>query len=111
MLTLHDFGGAFGTAFENFLLGSHNFMVMALDSCGKWSLKCILLGDHIAFLQYNYDGLSIQKMRVVVEGLSNIKIITKILIITMNFLTCFLGFLTYLVCSTMSTHRVFDNTH
>ena len=25
-----------GTAFEHFLLGSHNFMVTALDSCVKW---------------------------------------------------------------------------
>jgi hypothetical protein len=25
-----------GTAFGHFLLGSHNFMVTALDSCVKW---------------------------------------------------------------------------
>ena len=32
--TLHDLG----TAFEHFLLGSHNFMVTALGSCVKWPL-------------------------------------------------------------------------
>jgi hypothetical protein len=36
--TLHDFGGVLGTAFEHFLLGSHNFMVTALGSCVKWPL-------------------------------------------------------------------------
>ena len=34
--TLHDFGGVLGTAFGHFLLGSHNFMVMALGLCVKW---------------------------------------------------------------------------
>ena len=34
LITLHDFIRPFG----NFLLGSHNFMVMALGSCVKWPL-------------------------------------------------------------------------
>jgi hypothetical protein len=39
VLALHDFVGAFGTALGPFLLGFHNFMVTALDSCVKWPLK------------------------------------------------------------------------
>jgi hypothetical protein len=31
-----------GTAFGHFLLGSHNFIVMALDSCVKWPLAYML---------------------------------------------------------------------
>ena len=37
--TRHDFGGVLGTAFGHFLLGSHNFMVMAFGLCVKWPLK------------------------------------------------------------------------
>ena len=40
MSRLHDLGGCVGTAFGHFLVGSHNFMVTALDSCVKWPLKC-----------------------------------------------------------------------
>jgi hypothetical protein len=36
MTTLHDFGGVLGWPLDTFLLGSHNFMVMALGSCVKW---------------------------------------------------------------------------
>ena len=43
MTTLHDFGGGIGTAFEHFLLGSHNFMVTALGSCVKWPLVVLFL--------------------------------------------------------------------
>ena len=39
--TLHDFWRCLGTAFGHFLLGSHNFMVMALGSCVKWPLICL----------------------------------------------------------------------
>jgi hypothetical protein len=36
--TLRDFGECVGMAtFGHFLLGSHNFMVMALGSCMKWA--------------------------------------------------------------------------
>jgi hypothetical protein len=37
---LHGFGGVFKQPLDNFLLGSHNFMVMALGSCVKWPLVC-----------------------------------------------------------------------
>jgi len=36
--TLHDFGKCFRTAFGHFLLGSHNFMGMALGTCMRWPL-------------------------------------------------------------------------
>ena len=36
--TLHDFGGVLGLAFEHFLLGNHNFMVINLGSYVKWPL-------------------------------------------------------------------------
>ena len=36
MTTLYDFGGVLGQPLDTFLLGSHNFMVMALGSCVKW---------------------------------------------------------------------------
>ena len=37
MTTLHTwFWRCVGTAFGHFLLGSHNFMITALDSCVKW---------------------------------------------------------------------------
>ena len=42
MTTLHGFGGVLRTAFGHFLLGSHNFVVMALGSCVKWPS---LIGD------------------------------------------------------------------
>ena len=48
MTTLHDFGGVLGQTFGHFLLGSHNFMVMALGPCVKWPLVntkgCVILG-------------------------------------------------------------------
>ena len=31
-----------GTAFGHILLGSHNFMVMAVGSCVKWPFECML---------------------------------------------------------------------
>jgi hypothetical protein len=37
--TLHDFGRCLGTALGRFILGFHNFMVMALGSCVKWPLN------------------------------------------------------------------------
>ena len=34
--SLYDFGRVFGRHLDTFLLGSHNFMVMALGLCVKW---------------------------------------------------------------------------
>jgi hypothetical protein len=34
--TLHDFGGVLGRPLDNFISGSHDFMVIALGSCVKW---------------------------------------------------------------------------
>jgi hypothetical protein len=38
VITLHDVGGVLGRPLDTFLLGSHNFMVMALGSCVKCPL-------------------------------------------------------------------------
>ena len=35
-----------GTAFGHFHLGSHNFMVVALGSCVKWPLVCLVWMDY-----------------------------------------------------------------
>jgi hypothetical protein len=37
---LHGFGGVLKQPLDNFLSGSHNFMVMALGLCVKWPLEC-----------------------------------------------------------------------
>jgi hypothetical protein len=36
--TVHDLKGVLGRPLDTFLLGSHNFMVTALESCVKWPL-------------------------------------------------------------------------
>ena len=41
VITTTWFWRCVGTAFGDFLLGSHNFMVMALSSCVKWPLGSI----------------------------------------------------------------------
>ena len=42
MTTLHDFGGVFGQGpLDTVILGSHNFMVTALDSYVKWPFVLI----------------------------------------------------------------------
>jgi len=40
--TLHDLGSVSGRSWDTFLLGSHNFVVMALGSCVKWPLVQLL---------------------------------------------------------------------
>ena len=36
MTTVYDVGGVLGWPLDTFLVGSHNCMVIALDSCVKW---------------------------------------------------------------------------
>jgi len=40
--TIHDLKGVLGRPLDTFLLGSHNFMVTALESCVKWPLMQLL---------------------------------------------------------------------
>jgi hypothetical protein len=48
-----------GTTFGHFLLGSHNFMVMALGSCVKWRWGMWVLFNFNLFLCFSKSGLDV----------------------------------------------------
>ena len=58
MITLHGFWRCLGTAFGNFLLGSHNFVVTALGSCVKLCKNCcssLMLGHSCKNKQFQHE--------------------------------------------------------